>query len=196
MKKINATFLLILFSIISISANTNLDLKKSQIEWVGKKITGSHNGTIQISSGNLEVKSNEIISGEFIIDMSSIVCSDIEDEKYNLKFLDHLKSDDFFSVEQYPTSKLVIKKGVILKENKNGWTHNIYADLTIKGITKEVVFPCKIVVNRNDIVSAFAEFTVDRTQYGIEYKSSSFFPNIADKAIDNEMYFKVNLYTK
>ena len=73
MKKINATFLLILFSIISISANTNLDLKKSQIEWVGKKITGSHNGTIQISSGNLEVKSNEIISLLFCLNLRNFL---------------------------------------------------------------------------------------------------------------------------
>ncbi len=178
------------------SANSNIDLQKSQIEWVGKKITGSHNGTIQLSSGNVLVKNQNEIIGEFIIDMNSIVCMDIENENYNTKFVNHLKNDDFFSVDQFPTSKLVIKKSVSLKENKSGWTHNLYADLTIKGITKEIVFPSKIVFNSNHIVSAFAEFTVDRTLFNIEYGSSSFFPNIADKAIDNEMYFKVNLFTK
>ncbi len=196
MIKIIISTLTFCFAIFTIQANTNLDLKKSQIEWKGKKITSSHNGTIDIASGNLEIKNKEIVGGEFVIDMNSIVCLDIENSNYNLKLVNHLKSEDFFNIEKFPTSKIVIKKVVKLKENDKKWTHNIYADLTIKGITKEIIFSSKIEVDANSIVTAYAEFTVDRSQYDVEFGSTTFFPNLADKAIENDMYFKVNLSTK
>lgn len=196
MKKLFSTTLILVGIIFSINANTNIDLIQSQIEWKGKKITGSHNGTINLTSGNLDIKNKEILGGEFIIDMNSIICSDLENENSNSRLINHLKSDDFFSVEKFPTSKIVINKVVKLKENKNGWTHNIYADLTIKGTTKEIVFPCNIKEESKDKMSFYAEITVDRSQYNVQYGSSTFFPNIADKAIDNDMLFKVKLLTK
>ena len=196
MKKLFSTTLILLGIIFSINANTNIDLSLSKIEWTGKKITGSHNGTINLTSGNLDIKNKEILGGEFNIDMNSIICSDLENENSNSRLINHLKSDDFFSVEKFPTSKIVINKVVKLKENKNGWTHNIDADLTIKGTTKEIVFPCNMKEESKDRMSFYAEITVDRSQYNVQYGSTTFFPNIADKAIDNDMLFKVKLLTK
>lgn len=196
MKKLFSTTLILLGILFSIHASSNIDLTKSQIEWTGKKITGSHYGTIDLISGNLDLKNNEILGGEFIIDMNSIICLDLKSEDSNLRLIRHLKSDDFFGVEKFPTSKIVINKAVKLKENKNGWTHNIYAALTIKGTTKEIVFPCLMKDESKDKMSFYAEITVDRSQFNVEYGSTTFFPNIADKAIDNDMFFKVRLFAK
>lgn len=196
MKKAFCSILLLIAIVFSIQANSNIDLEKSQIEWTGKKIAGSHNGTISLISGNLEIENNDIIRGEFVINMNSIICTDIESKESNLRLVNHLKNDDFFSVEKFPTSKIVINKAEKLKENKEGWTHNIYADLTIKGITKEIVFKSKMETDSKDKRSVYAEIIVDRSQYDVRYGSTTFFSNLANKAIDNEMFFKVKLFTK
>lgn len=196
MKKAFCSILLLIAIVFSIQANSNIDLEKSQIEWTGKKIAGSHNGTISLISGNLEIENNDIIRGEFVINMNSIICTDIESKESNLRLVNHLKNDDFFSVEKFPTSKIVINKAEKLKENKEGWTHNIYADLTIKGITKEIVFKSKMKTDSKDKRSVYAEIIVDRSQYDVRYGSTTFFSNLANKAIDNEMFFKVKLFTK
>lgn len=196
MKKAFCSILLLIAIVFSIQANSNIDLEKSQIEWIGKKIAGSHNGTISLISGNLEIENNDIIRGEFVINMNSIICTDIESKESNLRLVNHLKNDDFFSVEKFPTSKIVINKAEKLKENKEGWTHNIYADLTIKGITKEIVFKSKMKTDSKDKRSVYAEIIVDRSQYDVRYGSTTFFSNLANKAIDNEMFFKVKLFAK
>lgn len=183
-------------SVAMLHANTPISIEGSKIEWEGKKVTGAHNGTISLQSGELKVEKGELKGGEFVIDMNSIVVLDIENPGANAKLVGHLKNDDFFSVEKYPTAKLSINKVMKLKDNDKGLTHNVYGQLTIKGITEEVVIPAKISTDKAGKISATAEFTVDRTKYDIKYGSSTFFPSIADKAIYNDMYFKVNLVTK
>lgn len=172
-----------------------VDTEKSVLEWETKKVGGGHNGTVGIQSGTLKLNKNEISGGSFVIDMNSIVCLDIENAEYNGKLIGHLKSDDFFSTEKFPTATLTIKKVVRLKENSKGSTHNIYADLTIKGITNEVVFPASV-AGENGMITADAAFTVDRSKYDVRYGSTSFFPNIGDKAISNDMNFKVKIVAK
>jgi len=76
--------------------------KKSLIKWTGKKVTGVHAGTVNLSSGNLEVEDGQIVGGEFDIDTRSIVVTDIEDAETNAQFAGHLFSDDFFAVEKFP----------------------------------------------------------------------------------------------
>jgi polyisoprenoid-binding protein YceI len=169
-----------------------VDTDKSILAWEATKIGGGHNGTVGIQSGTLKLNKNEISSGSFVIDMSSIVCLDIENADYNAKLLGHLKSDDFFSTEKFPTATLTIKKVVRLKANSKGSTHNIYAVLTIKGITNEVVFPAAV-VGENGMITADAAFTIDRAKYDVRYGSTSFFPNIGDKAIGNDINFKVKI---
>ena len=88
-----------------------VDLGKSEIVWKAEKKLGSgHNGTVKFKSAKAEIKDGKIQSGEFVVDMKTIENKDIEDPKMKAKFLGHIKSDDFFHVEQYPTSKLVIEK--------------------------------------------------------------------------------------
>jgi polyisoprenoid-binding protein YceI len=197
MKHIIMTFAAIFaFGIAAQAQGTaTVDAKKSILEWEAKKIGGGHNGTVGIQSGTLKLNKNEISGGSFVIDMTSITCLDIENADYNAKLIGHLNSDDFFSTEKFPTATLTIKKVVRLKANSKGSTHNIYADLTIKGITNEVVFPASV-VGENGMITADAAFTVDRAKYDVRYGSTSFFPNIGDKAIGNDMNFKVKIVAK
>src|SRR5688572_30909322 len=80
----------------------------STVNWTGKKVLGLHTGSINIAKGHLEVTDNQLKGGEILMDMTSIVITDIEEEKMKKDFLDHLSGGDFFSVDQFTTAKLAI----------------------------------------------------------------------------------------
>jgi polyisoprenoid-binding protein YceI len=149
---------------------------KSKVVWKGYKVTGSHDGTIAIKSGALEFDGEKLTGGEFVIDMTSIIVTDLEGE-YKGKLEDHLKSDDFFSVATHQTASLVFTD--VKASGKNAYS--VTGDLTIKGKTHPVSFSMSIYGTK-----ATASLKIDRTKYGIEYKSGSFFDNLKDKAIYDE----------
>jgi polyisoprenoid-binding protein YceI len=179
-----ALALVVVLSTVSVSAQTKkIDAAASTIEWVGKKVTGQHNGTVNFKDGALVFKANKLKGGTFTVNMTSLTATDLSGE-YQGKLNGHLKADDFFGTEKFPTATLVFKK--IGTKSANVYT--VTADLTIKGITQPVVFD--MTVNGNTATTAF---NVDRTKYGIKYNSKSFFESIGDKAIYDEFELKVAL---
>lgn len=158
----------------------------STIDWLGKKVTGQHNGKVKLKSGTLTLKDGKV-TGEFIMDMTTITVEDIQGE-YADKLLGHLKSDDFFSVDKHKESKFVITSSKSLGKNQ----YEIAGSLTIKGITNTITFPATI-VNDSDGFMAKADFKVDRTKFDIKYGSGSFFDNLGDKTIYDDIEFSVNL---
>src|SRR5690606_11725456 len=88
----------------------SVDLEKSTVGWVGSKVTGKHNGTVNLKSGTITVDGKEIKSGKFELDMTSIVNEDVESDEWRKKLEDHLKSDDFFSVTTFPTASFELTK--------------------------------------------------------------------------------------
>ena len=78
----------------------------SKINWLGKKVTGQHNGTINVSKGDIMVDNGKITGGKVEVDMKSIKNQDLTDAGMNTKLVGHLSSADFFEVEKYPVSKL------------------------------------------------------------------------------------------
>ena len=112
--KIYTSIIAIVFSIFGINAQ-KINIQKSTLEWIGKKIGGQHNGKIQLNSGEIKLANNKIESGSFYIDMNSITCTDLKDDGYNQKLVGHLKSDDFFGVDKYPTANFKITKSTSFK---------------------------------------------------------------------------------
>jgi polyisoprenoid-binding protein YceI len=164
-----------------------VDAAKSTMVWTGKKVTGAHTGGVKLASGSLSLNGDAVQSGNFVIDMTSLTNTDMQGE-YSDKLLGHLKSDDFFSVDKFPTSNFEITK--ISNAGKD--RVNVEGNLTIKGITNPVTFPASI-SKKNNVVVAVATIKVDRTKYDIKYGSKSFFEGIGDKAIDNDFELQVNL---
>ena len=165
---------LMTFSLSAQKMNYDIAADKAEITWVGKKVTGQHEGTIGLKSGSLVVNDGQIESGDFVIDMTSIKCTDLSGGGAT-KLEGHLASDDFFGVDNHPTATLKITEAA-----RRGSTDNyeVTADLTIKGVTKPVEF-----IVRMEGEAAYADISVDRTQYGIKYGSGSFFDNLGDKMI-------------
>lgn len=167
--------------------NFMINTEESTIKWTGKKIGGKHFGEILIKSGTLEIKDNKIINAYFIIDMTSITNTDLESEEYKQKIVGHLKSDDFFGVENHPTSILRLSSEA---EFINGIA-SVTADLTIKGKTNPVSFEIK--KGENEYTSVIV---IDRSKYDIRYGSRSFFDNLGDKYINDEFTLDVSLITE
>ena len=117
-------------------ATFQIQKSSSSVSWTGKKISGLHTGSINIADGFVEIADNRIISGEIQIDMSSIVITDIEDKKTHDDFLAHLKNDDFFAVDKFRISKLIIAGSEKVETNKL----KVDGMLTIKSISHPVSF--------------------------------------------------------
>lgn len=134
------------------------------------------------------MKDNQLTGGSLVVDMATIKDLDLTDPEWNQKLIGHLRSDDFFGVEKYPVSRLVINK----VESKGGNLYHLTGDLTIKGITKPVEFDSNISVTGNKL-EATGTIPVDRTKYGIKYGSGSFFSNLGDKMIDDVFTLEFSL---
>ncbi|MBL4642803.1 MAG: YceI family protein [Flavobacteriaceae bacterium] len=166
----------------TVVVENNVNVAESVMLWKGFKPTGSHNGTVKLSSGAMSV-SNGVISGEFVIDMSSIADAD-----GSTRLEGHLKNADFFDVEKYPTSKFVITSSEV-KDGKVQVTGN----LTIKDVTKSITIPATIIDVDGVLTFKSETFELNRADFNVKYGSKSFFGNLKDKFINDnmEMSFKV-----
>ncbi len=178
-----AFVLLVSVTTLATAQTKKVDVAKSKITWLGKKVTGQHEGTINLKEGTLIFKGKKLRGGNFTVDMTSINTTDLQGESKG-KLDGHLKADDFFGTEKFPTAKLVFKK---IADKGNG-TFTVTADLTIKDQTNPIVFDITVKDN-----SATTTLKIDRTKYGIKYGSGSFFDNLGDKTISDEFQLTVNL---
>ena len=183
MKKI-LFVLLVFLTTITISAQAKkINVKKSFITWTGKKVTGEHSGIIKFKDGVLSFKNKKVVGGVFTADMTTLQNTD-QTGKDKAKLEGHLKSPDFFDTEGFKTAKLVFKTITYKKKNN----YEVTADLTIKGKTNPVKFDLVIIGNKAD-----ANFVIDRTKYGIQYGSGSFFDDLGDQTIYDEFDLNVSL---
>jgi polyisoprenoid-binding protein YceI len=156
---------------------------ESAVTWKAYKVTGSHTGTVNLTEGALMFDEGKLTGGDFTVDMTTLVNSDLEGE-YKGKLEGHLKSDDFFGVATHQYAKLVFTK--VDPSGKN--SYEVSGDLTIKGITKAVIFDVSIYGSK-----ATASLKVDRTNYDIQFRSGNFFENLGDKTIYDEFDLVVDL---
>ena len=177
-----------LFSLIFSSNQFEIDDKKSSIQWKGTKSTGSyHDGLISVDNSILNIDDNNmLLNGTIIIDMNSIICTDIQDKESNSYLVKHLKNDDFFSTELFPKSILTINKVTPIKDDN----YSVAADLTIKDQTHPIDFIANIII-KDDIGLASGKIEINRAKYNVKYKSQSWYPDIGDRFINDifELYF-------
>jgi len=168
----------------------SVDTEKSFLKWTGYKVTGKHYGKVKIKEGSLEYTDGMLSGGSFTIDMASITVEDLEGGAKE-KLTGHLKSDDFFGVQNYPTAEFVITS--VISRGKPG-DYRITGDLTIKDNTNEIKFNAQM--EEGDMITGKATMTIDRSEYNVRYGSGSFFDNLGDKTIYNEFDLEVNLVAR
>ena len=164
------------------------NIAESVINWKGTKPTGAHNGNVKLASGILDIENGALKAGEFTIDMKSINCLDLEAGKGKEDLEGHLKAGDFFDVEKFPTAKFVVASSE-MKDGKLQVTGN----LTIKDITKSITIPAEISEADGVVTFKSETFGVDRTEFGVTYKSKKIDAALKDKFINDimEMSFDV-----
>lgn len=172
---IKAFYLTITFLIISISVKGQtykLDVKASSIEWIGYGEIGSfeQRGTIKAKQGQITLNEEKLESGFLILNMNSIDHQDKQLKK-------HLKAEDFFDVKQFPTAQFIIKS--INQKLVSGL-------LSLKGKENIETFSIQMIKRENKLTIQ-ANITVDRTKYDIKYNSSSYFQDLGNYAIKNEV---------
>ncbi len=197
MKKILPSFLALGVALLFMSfinpiktVNVQVDTNASSVVWVGSKITKSHEGTIKVKTGVLSFEEGFLTAGTFVMDMTTIKCTDLSGGGA-AKLDGHLSSDDFFAVAKYPTAEFIITEATASGDQPGVFT--LMGDMTIKGITKPVAFDAAITP---DLKSAIASIKINRTDFDIKYGSGSFFDDLGDKAIYDEFELKVNLVLK
>jgi len=190
-----AIFITVFVSILTAADTLQVDMENSQIKWIGRKVTGEHSGTLNLSGGWVVLDKNSINSGKFIFDMASISNTDIESPEWKQKLEDHLKSEDFFHTDSFPHAILEIKgpQSLIIENSKK--SAQILADLTIRGITHEIKFPFDLTQSQNNF-NAEGSVDIDRTLYNIQYKSGKFFDELGDKLIYDNFTVQFMVQTK
>lgn len=178
--RMNKTIPVILFLTIFLTSGLSLFAQKStayqvvadksELEWIGHKLTGEHRGNILVQSGNLTFNGNDLTGGTVVVNMQSITVTDIAaDNPQNKKLVKHLENKDFFDVAGFPTATLSIQS--VKKKKKD--VYDVTANLTIKGIVKPIRFDAVVTGRTRNTIVSRAELKIDRTQYGIVYKSSA-----------------------
>lgn len=190
LKSLNSIFktiaiaLLLLITLTMKAQNKKIDATKSSINWVGKKVTGQHTGTINIKEGTLVFIKNKLKGGNINVDMSSIKVTDLKTGEGKEDLEGHLKADDFFGTTKFATSNIDFK---LISDNGKG-SYSVTANMTIKDVTSPVKFDILIKDK-----TATALLKIDRTKFGIKYGSGSFFENLGDKTISDEFELNVTL---
>lgn len=165
-----------------------IDKKESVLTWKGSSVEGAHTGYVYISKGELMIENGQLLGGTVEVDMSTI---EGDDHRSDNSLINHLKDADFFDVKKFPFSTIAITRVASINVEDKEITGN----LTIKGVTHPVTFPAKMEV-KDGIVKANGKLVIDRTLWGVRYKSGKFFANLADKAISDSIEFHIKIVAK
>ena len=163
----------------------------SKLEWYAEKVSGKHNGTIKLASGEFS-NNHGSYTGTFVVDMNSIQNTDIQSAESKAKLEGHLKSPDFFDVAAFPKAKFVMTSITPLAEAKDGLTHAVKGMLTIKDKTNEITFNSAMRME-GSMVFATGSAVVDRAKFDVKYASKAFFEDIGDKMIYDEFTLKFSI---
>jgi polyisoprenoid-binding protein YceI len=187
-QQLAATGLLLFGLAVAQAQSLNVDAQQSNIRWYGQDIIGkTHFGDLKFKTAELSLQDGIVSGGNFVVDMNSLDVVDLSGGG-KTRLEGHLKSDDFFSVDKHPEAVLKITQ----KGKAQGKTQTLVGDLTIKGIKHPVEFT--IEVGDNNI--ATAALTFDRAKYDVRFRSGSFFENLGDKLILDEIKMEVALALK
>lgn len=191
MKMILSALVFLSFAAHAAPVTYKVDAGASKVNWLGKKVSGQHDGTIAVKGGDVTFEGAKMTGGTIAIDMKTIKVLDIKDAEYNKKLADHLHSDDFFSTAKFAEATLKVKSAKEVSKGKM----EVSGDLTIKGKTHPITFTADVKAD-GKMASAKGTMVVDRTAYDIKYGSGKFFQNLGDKMINDQFELTFDVTAK
>ncbi len=167
-----------------------IDLEKSKIGWEGAKPGGKHTGQLKFKSGSLQVKGTALVSATFVADMASITNDDLSGAMQK-KLVGHLNSPDFFDTAKYPEATFAFTS---IKPTLRAGSYKFKGDLTIVGEKVPIDFVAD--VKEGSPLKAVANFKIDRTKWGLKYKSKNWVKNIGDKFVNDDIKLSISIETE
>lgn len=170
MKNLILLFLIGISQVSYSQTELNVVAIDSKITWTGTKVIGFHQGIVKIKEGKVRLKDQKLVGGYFIMDMTTITCTDIpESDPIPKKKLEtHLKEADFFDVAKYPTAKFEITE---VRSHPDNPTQNlVLGNLTIKGVTRRWKIEVDPITQTDKLFIAQANMKFDRQLFGVAYK--------------------------
>ena len=156
-----------------------IDVEKSMLEWIGRNLNNRHFGRIAIKDGDLVIRGGRLSEGNILLDMNSITNLDLQDPAWHDMLLRHLKSDDFFALERFPTASFRLT-GWEATEGASPEAPNGIAsgELTIRDVTRPISFPAIVAPQADGGIKAHAAFDIDRTLWNVCYGSGKLFERL------------------
>lgn len=166
----------------------------TKLAWIGKKtaVAGYQDaGKIDVKSGTIMIVDGKVTKAEITLDMATIATLKAGKENGESMLTKHLQSPDFFDVEKFPTATFSLTEAKFIKAQGNDSLYDFKGNLTMKGITAEVMFPGAVVID-GDTATLTADAMLDRTKWGINYGSSK----LANAFIDDKFDLKIKAVAK
>ncbi len=173
----------------------NLDTETSVVRWTGRNLFNHHQGTLKLSSGHIEIENGVLQSARFTLDMNSIACEDLVDTAYNAMLIHHLRDDDFFAVDRFPTAVFVCDRAAPLPSCTPGIpNYTLHGSMTLRGVTQPLSFPAVIAAADADHLTGQAQFELDRTQFGSHYGSGKLFAFLGKHVVNDHIHLHIKLH--
>lgn len=174
-----------------------VDPEASFIHWTGRNLFNFHTGSLGLGDGFVKLEGGKLKAAEFTIEMNSLGCSDLTDQTMNRMLIDHLRSDDFFKVDEYPAATFVLTSATAISGATAGLpNHHIKGDLTLRGITKPIGFDALVAEKEEGIYVAQAVFEIDRTEWDSIYGSGRFFARLGQHVVNDKVHLHLKVVTR
>ncbi len=180
---------------VSAQKGLPVDIAASKVVWTASKVGGSHTGDVTLASGVLTVQNGVLLLADVSMNMESITCSDLSSATSNANLVSHLKDEDFFHVSSHPRAHFRTTSVERKAQVGERTTFHVEGVLTIKGIEASNAFEVDLWAE-GDHYRATGAILFDRTVYGIQYGSGSFFEGLGNRMIKDEVELDFDLRTQ
>jgi polyisoprenoid-binding protein YceI/rhodanese-related sulfurtransferase len=174
-----------------------VDVAKSMVEWIGHNLMSTHRGTVRLAEGKISVRGGALASGRIVLDLRSIENADLDDPGMRQLLEHHLKSDDFFDVERFPTAELVLTSAEPFADSIAGSPNfRFNAVLTLKGVTRPIEFSAIVAEGEDGTIRADAQLEIDRTRWNVLYGSGRFYRMLGKHLVADIITLLVKIVAK
>lgn len=173
-----------------------VDAEASFIHWTGRNLFNYHTGGMRLKGGFVKVVEGRLVAAEIEVDMESLDCSDLTDSAMNGMLIAHLRSDDFFKVDEHPVAKFALSSAEKIEGVTAGLpNHRIQGEFTLRGVTKPVAFDALVAEKAEGGFVAQAVFSIDRTEWGSVYGSGKFFARLGQHVVNDLVHLHLKVAT-
>lgn len=174
-----------------------LDLTESRVRWIGRNLLNSHEGTLKLKSGEVEIHEGRLDGGSFVLDMQALACRDLAGDPLHEVLIAHLLSDDFFEVDEYPEASFrIIAAKPVAEATPGSPDLKIRGVLTLKGTEGEIEFLASTGITAEGKLAAQASFAIDRTRWNVIYGSGKFFRSLGGHLVNDMIEIQLRMVTQ